>query len=591
MKNWINTLLVLQGLTFLFPLFFYSQTLPSNRSVDWTLAGLQLDTIHTLPIVDMQNFGVTSDAFTPNDEILTNVINKFLASGAVLVFPAGQFLFHSSINLPSNFVIKGQGADSTIFLMDLKGSGHAIAVKGSFTNDTSKFVKHAYKDSTYIPIWNAGAFAANDWIHIKQYDSDLITSSWAEKSVGQIVQIDRIEGNILWLKSPLRLDYDTVRKPYIQKINPKQNIGIECLKIIRLDDTAPQQSSNIHFSHAVNCWVKGVESENCTFSHLTGEYCSNLYVTQSYFHHGFDYGGNGRAYGVVLQFSTGESLIENNVLEHLRHSMLLQAGANGNVFAYNYSLDPYWSSIPSNSAGDIVLHGNYVYANLFEQNIVQNIVIDNSHGPNGPYNTFLRNRSESYGIFFSAANSPYQNFLGNEITNTNFPFNLVNYTIQGENHFIHGNNNKGSIIPAGTESLPDLTYAYSSPPAFVPSNQFAKIGTPNSLNSADIPAKDRYNNHQIIGDICSDVISTKVKTTKTMNISFYPNPSEIILTIESKHQIKNIIAYNELGEIVYVRILLNEKAEICISEWNSGVYFLKIQFEDGTQTIQKIIKM
>ena len=138
--------------------------------------------------------------------------------------------------------------------------------------------------------------------------------------------------------------------------------------------------------------------------------------------------------------------------------MIVQAGANGNVFAYNRSVDPFWSQglfFPSNSAGDMVLHGNYPFANLFEQNDGQNIVIDNSHGANGPYNTFFRNRGSLFGIFFSDNTSPSQNFIGNEIPNTGTPYSLVNYTIQGSDQFLHGNNNKGAITPAGTNNLTD----------------------------------------------------------------------------------------------------------------------------------------
>tara|TARA_B110000091_G_scaffold188339_1_gene210108 strand:- start:126 stop:455 length:330 start_codon:yes stop_codon:yes gene_type:complete len=109
--------------------------------------------------------------------------------------------------------------------------------------------------------------------------------------------------------------------------------------------------------------------------------------------------------------------------------MLLQSGANGNVFAYNYSLNPFWTSTPSNSAGDMVLHGNFPYANLFKENIYRNIVVDNSHTPNGSYNTFLRNRAEGFGIFFSSSNCPDQNFIRNDIPNTSFSYNLINYTI------------------------------------------------------------------------------------------------------------------------------------------------------------------
>lgn len=572
------------------PIFIQAQTLPTNRSVDWTLAGLRPDTIAGLAVVDMQILGVVGDGLTPNDGIIDNFIATFLGVGAIFEFPSGQFLFNNTITLPSNFIIKGQGADSTIFLMDLGGSGDAISIQGSSSNDSSALILSVSKDSVHIKIWNSNAFAAGDWVQIKQYDSDWVTSSWAQGSVGQIVQIDSIAGNDIWFKSPLRMDYDTARSPFIQKINPKRNVGIECLKIKRIDDTAPQQTCNIDFTYAINCWVKGIESENCNFAHLKGENASNLYIANSYFHHGFTYDGGGRAYGVVFQFTTGECLAENNIFEHLRHSMLLQAGANGNVFAYNYSLDPFWTTTPNNSAGDMVLHGNYVYANLFEQNICKNIVIDDSHGPNGAYNTFFRNRAESYGIFFSASNSPNQNFIGNDITNTSFPYSLVNYSIQGIGHFLHGNNDKGTIKPAGTQTLPDLSYAYTYQPSFVPTNQWAKIGTPNTPNSASIPAKDRRTNNAIFDNVCQDVL-TSVLESELKKIKIFPNPVHQVLNIESDKKIANIQIYNDLGQLVLEKSGENNfVVTIALRDLQSGIYFVKVKDSDNNIVIEKIIK-
>ena len=432
----------------------FSQTLPRSRSVDWTLAGLRDTTSIGFVEIDMQVQGAIGNGTTPNDSMIASVLSNIAEPGVILNFPAGNFLFNKTINVPSNVIIRGEGPANTIFTMDLGHQGHGFSIKGyPNTSDFTIITESAFKDSSFIMVHNPSVFSAGDWLRIIQNDVDLVTSSWGEETVGQIVQIEAISNNKIILKSPLRMGYSTSRAPYIIKVVPAENVGIECIKIHRIDNTAPEQSSNIYFFYAVNCWVMGLESENCTFSHIQSRYSSNLCFTKSYFHDGFDYGDGGRAYGIMIQFTSNECLIENNIFKQLRHSMIMQAGANGNVFAFNYSLDPYWDTQPHNSSGDMVLHGNYVYANLFEQNICQNIVIDNSHGPNGPYNTFFRNRSEGYGIFFSADNSPSQNFLGNEITNTHLPYSLVNYLIQGSDHFLFGNNNKGTIDPVGTNSL------------------------------------------------------------------------------------------------------------------------------------------
>lgn len=570
----------------------FSQTLPESRRVDWTLAGLRETTTNGFTEINMQDHGIVGDGTTPNDAAIANAIASITPPGAILNFPSGNFLFNSTITLPSNVVIKGQGPTNTTFTIDLGGIGHAINISGTPLNSTTTTITDsATKDHNVIMVSDASSFSAGDWIKIIQTDSDLVTSSWAEKLVGQIIKITSINANEIVLDSPLRMDFNTDRSPYIIKINPVENVGVECLKIHRLDNTAPEQSSNINYYYAMNCWVKGIESENCTFSHIQANHSSNLYISKSYFYNGFEYGSGGRAYGVMLQSTSNECLIEDNIFEHLRHSMIVQSGANGNVFAYNYSLDPYWTTFPNNSAGDMVLHGNYTYANLFEQNIGQNIVIDNSHGPNGPNNTFLRNRSEGYGIFFSANNSPNQNFLGNEIPNTSIPYSLFNYNILGIDHFIHGNNNKGTIDPVNTATLPDESYAYSERPDFIPEAQWAGIGTSNVMGANFIPAYDRYHASTIFDNVCDDEalhIKTSLKSKENVLIS--PNPVLSEMTIESDSSIKRLTIINAMGQVLYHQRNLDVLNRINTSHWQNGIYFVHLDFSNRKSVTKMIVK-
>lgn len=568
-----------------------AQDLPSERSVNWANAGLKSIQTSNFEIIEMQNFSIVNDGKTANDTFLTNALATVSSNGAVLVFPSGEFLFNNTINLPSNVIIKGDGANMTTFLMDLSGANNAISIKGSLINSiTTAITQTALKGSNSIEVLNATEFEAGDWIQIFMDDSGLITSDWAKGSVGQIVEISSVNSNQIILSSALRMDFDKSNSLYIKKIEPIKNVGIECLKIKRLDDTAPSQTSSVYFEYAVNSWVKGIESSNTTFSHIEAKSSSNLSISNSYFHHAFDYGGNGRAYGVVLHFTTNESLVENNIFEHLRHSMLVQAGANGNAFMYNYSLDPFWTSSPSNAAGDVVLHGNYPFANLFEQNIIQNIVIDNSHGPNGPINTFLRNRAENYGIFFSASNSPKQNFIGNEITNTSFLQSLVNYTILGVDHFIYGNNNKGVINPVGTTEIYDKSYYYTTKPDFISIQEWASIGAPNELNSGEISAQKRYDSRMIFDSGSCNSSVLKVDEFDEGSIKVFPNPILLKVSIQSRLKVNKVKITNQLGKLVYSKKIDANDTVLNLSQLNSGLYFLKIMFTNGQESVKKIIK-
>ena len=336
----------------------------------------------------------------PINDTLNDILSK-LQGPTIIELPAGRFRSEQTINLPSNVQLKGQGSKTTTLLADLNSGRHAIYISGQAVNtDTAFLTAAAVKDSTSLYISPANNnIQAGDWVQLIQNDSASVTSSWAIGSIGQLVKIiDRLPSGALRLNMPLRLSSNLNAKPYLKRITPVENTSVSCLKIERLDDVAPVQGCNIAFKYAVNCTVKAIESQNCTFSHIVAERSSNLHIHNCYFYDGFTYGSGGRAYGVTLQFTTGACLVENNIFKHLRHAMLLQAGANGNVFSYNYVFDSYWSNFPTNSGGDITLHGNGPFLNLFEQNIVQNIIIDNSHGPNGRYNTFLEIEPNSMGF-------------------------------------------------------------------------------------------------------------------------------------------------------------------------------------------------
>ena len=92
---------------------------------------------------------------------------------------------------------------------------------------------------------------------------------------------------------------------------------------------------------AANCIISGVESDTSVGAHVSINTSLNILVDGCYFHDAFTYDGVGmRGYGVALSHHTSECLITNNIFKHLRHAMMIKTGSNGNVFSYNYSIEP-----------------------------------------------------------------------------------------------------------------------------------------------------------------------------------------------------------------------------------------------------------
>ncbi|MBS1585714.1 MAG: hypothetical protein JSS82_09225 [Bacteroidetes bacterium] len=504
-----------------------AQTVPAARVTDWSHAGTQ----DSLPVygnvVNIMDYGGVADGITPNDTPFQSALAALALQPGTIVFPAGSYMFHHSIDLRDSIVIKGADTSSRL-LFDLGGSAQdMINIRGNLGSTIWTVNQYISKNDSAIYLDSVAGLAIGDWVLLYGNDSSLLYSSWAYETVGQIFRIKDIQGNKLISDMPLRRSYPVSFAARIKRIDPVKGVGIQCLYIERKDSTA-QQTTNINFTNAVNSWVVGVESYNTNFAHIALTRSAHITVRGNYIHHSWHYGGSGQGYGVVAQYTSGDCLIDNNIFVHLRHSMLLQAGANGNVFAYNYSTDPHWDepSLPANSAGDAVCHGNYPYLNLFEGNILQNIIVDDSHGSNGPFNTFFRDRAQLWGIVMNTtAPTDSMNFVGNEITNANFPYG--NYSLSGSGHYQFGNNVHGNITPAGTEALADNSLFLNAPPGYwTAALAFPPVGTPYPYNSADNPARIRFANNDLTD--CSlnpHFLPYKIKNVAaSYDIKVYPDP-------------------------------------------------------------------
>ncbi len=475
---------VLTLVSWAFPL--HPQVLPQSRWIDWHNAGLIGSKVPDYPIqIFLKDLGAVGDGKSSCDTALANALRQLNGKPGTVVFDSGKFLFTQSIHLPDSTILRGQGAGRTQLVFKPKAPVDFIVVSGQLLPRKyalqSDHKKWSYRIHTEPLEENMEA----KWAIVRQRDFHLMYSAWAYGSYAQIIRIREKAKQYVISACPLRKEFLLADSAYLQFVWMKTGVGIEDLAILRLDATPTTQTKNIYFNYASDCWVKGVQSDTCNFAHVDISNSMHIEVSHCYFHGAFDYGGGGKAYGVVLQSSSGHCLVENNIFQRLRHSILLQSGCNGNVIAYNYSRDPFWTSNPlyPNIPGDIAVHGNYPFSNLIEGNLISHIWLDDSHGLNGPNNTFFRNRPYNYGIRMTNA-SPGQNFIGNEIpTNVQIPLLGNSYTLRGHDHFEHGNHFLRTIIPAGTDFLDDVSYYQHFTPYFwKPALPFPPIGIPNAMN-------------------------------------------------------------------------------------------------------------
>ena len=597
MKTFIYTFLLLVTVT------VRAGVIPTSNRIDWDHAGYQHLSAEPQTVVNVKNFGAQANGIADDKIPIENAIASLKGHFGVVYLPAGTYLLKSGISLPDSVIIRGDGSEFTFLKINSPES--CFTINGSATNKFSSILSGFEINSNSITVKNSSLFKIGNYVEIRQENGswDTKPASWSNKVVGQISKIIEINGDKLVLEDKLRTSFESNLNPEIQKITPRLHVRIENLYIERTDNSKEATANNFQFCYAVNCLISGVESSKSQASHVKISLSSHIEITGSYFHHAFTYDGvSTKGYGVVLDTHSGLCLVSNNIFRHLRHAMMSKDGANGNVFAYNYSSDVYRNGaneFPSDFAGDISLHGHYSYANLYEGNIVQNIVIDEYWGPSGPLNTFFRNRVEDYGIFMSTTQTNNTNFVGNEVIGS-LPYGF--FMIKGSGNFIFGNNRNGSIYPSTTSQLSDSSYYYSSIPTYwdIP-DKWPSIGISNSLNEGTIPAKNRFNTG--IYTISSEEISGASKIL-SVNNNFYndlevmPNPASqyVFVDIDSSGNMKANLIFSDLhGKVIkHGDFYFTQKGKIRktidISGFSAGVYFMKLATDNGIYTQKLIVR-
>lgn len=572
----------------------YAQTIPLQQRVDWHLAGNHSEFPSSVVTVNVMSFGAIADGIADNTLAYNNAVASLGGQPGIIYFPYGQFRFTSVLNVPDSVWVMGAGSDSTLLKIDHTSTG--LNFSGNATNVFTKVLWGFQKGSDRIRVLNPVLFQQGNFCELHQDNGSWDTSpaTWATYALGAILRIDTIIGDTLVFEETLNIDFDTALNLEIQKINPRLCAGVSCLKLERTNTSTTANGYNIHFNYASGCCVYGVESNKSQASHCMIGTSSHITVSGCYFHDAYLYDGSGtKGYGITLNSHSCYCLIENNILKHLRHAMMTKLGANGNVFAYNYSLETFRNGsmeYPQDYCGDISLHGHYSFSNLFEGNIIQNLMIDDYWGPSGPYNTFFRNRVEHYGFVMSPGQTNNQNICGNEITGSGytFPFSWGAYTITGSGHYQYGNNKNGTLIPSGTNALTDSScYLDTLPWFWNPGDPWPSIGMPNAINSGSIPAKQRYISGNYTSCSFPQPITYCESPLLKTSVGLCPNPfSENVMIITENRLPDKIEIYNCYGQ--FVRQICPVSAEIQVCGLKPGVYFFRLSSGNETEVFKML---
>ncbi len=446
-----------------------SNLIPTSDIIDWSNAGiLKPDGTAGIPT---STRCATLDAATANLDTINLAIKQCSNSSAAIStnkevylgpgtynlvktasHPDGTIKLNcSSSNLANcarNVTLRGAGPNQTILKFPDAGSGRGdigIIGSGSITagfNNVSGYINlggasqpDVYNKGDTTLILATSGINAGDILQIDQTNDNIdvtvntgskcssCSRNSGERSQQQWVKVVRIiDANHLEISPGLYMsNWKKERSPQAKVWKDfVEMVGIEDLKI---ENT--KAMSNIMISHAYNCWVKNVRSENSERAHVWMMEGARLELRQNYFYETNVPTGDNRG---IFRIAASDDLYIDNIFEGVPQTISLWA-VYGSVIAYNF-LTYMQNGVSSMSAG-LAPEGGGSAMNLFEGNFSNGINFNNLHGSNW-HNTAFKNRLVGYernkiqvtipvvnGIF-----NRYQNIIGNILGKDGFHTNL-----------------------------------------------------------------------------------------------------------------------------------------------------------------------
>ena len=334
-----------------------------------------------------------------DDAIRINEAIENASRPAVIHLAEGRYEIRSPVGLRSGIVLRGEGMRRTV-VISTQPAGQ-IHIIGQADPEAAAILSGGECGTRRMVLDHTDGFARGDMVRV--FSATDTGSNPAFR--GQIAAIAAVVApNTLRLDRPLRL---TCPPPVrIQRMLPIRFAGVESMTIhTREPDTEnpvaypAADRHTIKVDKAVDCWVRDCELSFSRTSHVWITDSRFVTVEGCYMHHGWRY-DSPHGYGICLADFTSDCLVADNVFAALRHAMIVKAGANGNVFAYNFSTENNPQNNKDDSC-DFSAHGFYAHANLLEGNVLQFAQSSDNFGPSGPLMTFFRNRIEGMGILIT----------------------------------------------------------------------------------------------------------------------------------------------------------------------------------------------
>ncbi|NQU84851.1 MAG: dockerin, partial [Mariniphaga sp.] len=246
-----------------------AQIISSERRIEWT-PGIPggIPEINS-PIVNILDYGADSSGVNNSRNAIVAAMNALPSSGGVVHMPAGTYRIGSKISIGKNKVVFRGDGNKTKLLMDFSGDSFEIItyMRGTWQNLISGF----QKDSITVTVADGTKFIVGQFAEIEQEnDPDIMytdpewNQSWSENSVGQLFEVESVDGNKVTFKLPIHFNFSSELNVRIRPQGFVKNVGFENFYIEKLK----AGDHTFIFKNTAYCWIKNVESYHTRRSHV-----------------------------------------------------------------------------------------------------------------------------------------------------------------------------------------------------------------------------------------------------------------------------------------------------------------------------------
>jgi hypothetical protein len=442
----------------------------------------------------------THSAGTAMSTIQTSLNN--CPSGQVVLLLAGDYsitgggliITKSGVTLRGTLDANGKPATR---LLKTAGSGDLAVFFGPTRwpklTASVNLASNASKGATSFTLVSNPGIVAGDLLVISQTTDSSITywgnrttattdasRGWfgeQDRPIGQVVEVDSVNGNIITINTPLHSDFSTTFTAHVSRYSgstggsafavsalTKQS-GIENIYIERGE--GGDYGGSIVFYGAAYCWAKNVECYMSTGSSVNFIGSFRCELRDSYVHETTNPTPGGAGYGLSVNRYAADNLIENNAVWNFNKVIVFRTSGGGNVVGYNYMEDGYvgtnktWIEVGLNAS-----HMTTPHQELFEGNQCWNfdsdVVWGNSVNITVFRNNFTGRRRSLNGLGLTetyprrmAANQLQCwgfNFVGNVLGYSGMTLSPQTSWMYDKDNF-GGNNNAASSAIAGVWSI------------------------------------------------------------------------------------------------------------------------------------------